>query len=281
MKGKSSNVTVIIPCYNDGEYIMEALQSLYKQTLLPEKIIVVDDGSNVITRKILSSINHPLVQVIYQENKGVSAARNLAISLAVTNYIVNLDADDYYEPTFIEKAVVVLNQDQEVVAVSSYHRIFNGSDSIEIETPIGGKLKDFIVKNNCSSNTMFRKKAWLTVGGFDEAMREGYEDWEFWIAVLKQGGEIHILQEVLSHYRIKAVSRDQNALQKHDFELRQYIYLKHKEMYHEHLDFYIGELLRQNSLLRNSVHKAKKSIDYSLGRFILKPFRSLKKIMKF
>ena len=278
MKGKSSNVTVIIPCYNDGQYIMEALQSLYYQTLLPEKIIVVDDGSNVITRKILSSINHPLVQVIYQENKGVSAARNLAISIAETDYIANLDADDYYEPTFIEKAVVVLNQDQEVVAVSSYHRIFNGSDSIEIVTPLGGKLKDFIVKNNCSSNTMFRKKAWLTVGGFDEKMKEGYEDWEFWIAVLKKGGEIHILQEVLSHYRIKAVSRDQNALQKHDFELRKYIYYKHKGVYEANLDFYILQLLRQNSLLRNSIYKAKSSKEYIIGKFILEPLRTIKKI---
>ncbi len=280
MKGKSSNVTVIIPCYNDGQYIMEALQSLYKQTLLPEKIIIVDDGSNIDTKKIVRTINHSLVQVIHQENKGVSAARNLAISITETDYIANLDADDFYEPTFIEKAVRELNQNKEIKAVSSYCRIFQKTKTVEIVKPLGGKLKDFIVINNSRASAVFRKNSWESVGGFDEAMREGYEDWEFWIAILKKGGEIHILQEVLSHYRIKAVSRDQNALQKHDFELRQYIYLKHKEVYHEHLDFYIGELLRQNSLLRNSVHKVKKSIDYSLGRFILKPFRSLKKIMK-
>lgn len=278
MKGKSSNVTVIIPCYNDGQYIMEALQSLYYQTLLPEKIIIVDDGSNIDTKKILSTINHSLVQIVYQENKGVSAARNLAISLAQTDYIVNLDADDYFEATFIEKAIAVLNQDQEVVAVSSYHHVFNGASTIEIVNPLGGKLKDFIVKNNCSSNTMFRKKAWLTVGGFDEKMKEGYEDWEFWIAILKQGGSIHILKEVLSHYRIKAVSRDQNALKKYDFELRKYIYYKHKGVYEANLDFYILQLLRQNSLLRNSIYKAKSSKEYIIGKFILEPLRTIKKI---
>ena len=132
--------------------------------------------------------------------------------------------------------------------------------------------------NQSRASAMFTKKAWLAVGGFDEKMKEGYEDWEFWIAILKLGGTIHVIPEVLSHYRIKKVSRDQNALKKHDFELRNYIFLKHKEVYHEHLDFYIGELLRQNSLLRNSVHKAKNSVDYTIGKFIIKPLRTIKKI---
>lgn len=274
----TSNITVIIPCYNDGQYIMEALQSIYNQTLLPEKIIIVDDGSDASTKKILTAINHPLVQIIFQENKGVSAARNRAIAMAQTDYIVNLDADDYYEPTFFEKAVTVLHKDQQVVAVSSFHCIFKQTKTIEIIKPLGGKLKDFIVINNCSANTFFRKSYWQKVGGFDEKMQKGYEDWEFWIAILKLGGTIHVIKEVLSHYRIKKVSRDQNALKKHDFELRNYIFLKHKEVYHEHLDFYIGELLRQNSLLRNSVHKAKNSVDYTIGKFIIKPLRTIKKI---
>lgn len=276
-----SNVTVIIPCYNDGQYIMEALQSIYKQTLLPEKIIIVDDGSDVTTKKILNAINHPLVQIVYQENKGVSGARNLAISIAQTDYILNLDADDYYEPTFLEKAVAVFYHDQEVVAVSSYCRIFKAQTTIEIIEPQGGSLKNFIVKNQSRASAMFTKKTWLSVGGFDEEMKEGYEDWEFWIAILKLGGTVHIIPEVLSHYRVKKVSRDQNALKKYDFELRNYIFLKHKEVYQEHLDFYIGELLRQNSLLRNSVHKAKKSIDYTIGKCIMKPFRFFKnKVVK-
>jgi glycosyltransferase involved in cell wall biosynthesis len=274
----TSNVTVIIPCYNDGQYIMEALESIYNQTLLPEKIIIVDDGSDATTKKILNAINHPLVQVIYQENKGVSAARNHAIAMAQTDYIVNLDADDYYEPTFLEKAVAVFHQDHEVVAVSSYCRIFRAQNTIEIIEPQGGRLKNFILVNQSRASAMFTKEAWLTVGGFDEKMQAGYEDWEFWIAILKLGGTVHVIQEVLSHYRIKKVSRDQNALKKHDFELRNHIFLKHKEVYHEHLDFYIGELLRQNSLLRNSVHKAKKSIDYTIGEIILKPLRAIKKI---
>ncbi|WP_278036313.1 glycosyltransferase family 2 protein [Flavobacterium nitratireducens] len=278
MKGKSSNVTAIIPCYNDGQYIMEALQSLYKQTLLPEKIIVVDDGSDAKTQKTLKSITHPLLEVVFQENRGVSAARNHAVSLAKTDYIVNLDADDYYEPSFIEKAVAILIQDNNAIAVSSYCRTFKEHKTIEIIKPLGGNLKDFIVINNGRASTMFRKQSWEIVGGFDEKMQAGYEDWEFWIAILKQGGSIHIIKEVLSHYRIKKVSRDQIALKNNDFELRQYIYLKHKEVYERYMDFYVFQLLRQNSLLRNSIHKAKKSKEYILGEFFLQPLRIIKKI---
>jgi glycosyltransferase involved in cell wall biosynthesis len=276
-----SNVTVIIPCYNDGRYILEAVNSILNQTLKAEKIIIVDDGSNAETKKVLKNIKHSSVEIIYQENKGVSNARNTAIALARTDYILNLDADDYFEPSFIEKAVDVLDNNNQVVAVSSYCRSFNNDKTIEIIKPLGGKLKDFIVINNGRANSMFFKKSWEAVGGFDEKMHEGYEDWEFWIAILEQEGTMHIIKEVLSHYRIKNTSRDQKALDNHDFELRKYIYLKHKVIYETYLDFYVFQLLIQNSLLRNGISKAKNSIEFNLGKFILTPFRLFKnKVVK-
>ena len=276
----TSNVTVIIPCYNDGQYIMQALQSIYNQTILPEGVIIIDDGSNEETKKVLVAIKHVGVKIVYQENKGVGAARNHAISLAQTEYILNLDADDYFEPTFIEKAVNILNHNNHFVAVSGYYRVFEKNKTIKIIKPGGGNLKDFIVINNCIANTMFRKKNWEAVGGFDEKMQRGYEDWEFWISVLKNEGAIHIVEEVLSHYRIKKTSRDQTALVNYDFELRKYIYTKHKEVYQEHIEFYILELLRQNSMFRNSVRKIRKDVEYTIGYNLLKPLRFVKKMFK-
>ena len=276
-----SNVTVIIPCYNDGKFIIEAVNSILNQTLKADKIIIVDDGSNAETKKVLKNIKHSSVEIVYQGNKGVSNARNTAIALAQTDYILNLDADDYFEPSFIEKAVAVLDNNNQVVAVSTYCRAFNNDKTIEIIKPLGGKLKDFIVINNGRANSMFLKKSWEAVGGFDEKMHEGYEDWEFWIAILEQEGTMHIIKEVLSHYRIKNTSRDQKALKNHDFELRKYIYLKHKVIYETYLDFYVFQLLIQNSLLRNNMSKVKNSIEFNLGKFILKPFRFFKnKVVK-
>ena len=274
---KKSNVTVIIPCYNDGKYIEEALYSVYNQTQLPEKIIVVDDGSDMATKKVLAALNHPLLQIVHQENKGVSAARNNAINLAQTDFIVNLDADDYYEATFIEKAITILNSQPAVGVVSSLCRTFNDKGSIEIVKPIGGTITDFIVINSGRASAMFRKSCWEQAGGYDEQMLAGYEDWEFWIAITKKGWSMHIIPEVLSHYRIKSESRDRTAIREHDFELRQYIINKHKEIYLVHFDFFSGELVRQNSLLRTTIKNMKESKEFRLGETILAPFRYFKK----
>lgn len=285
MKKKStmeikSNVTAIIPCYNDGQYIMQAVNSILNQTLKAEKIIIVDDGSEEITKTILKSVNISDVRIIFQENKGVSNARNMGIGLAQTDYILTLDADDYFEPTFIEKAVRILNEEAEVGIVSSYCRRFkNKKIKIEIVKPLGGNLKNFIIKNNGLANALFRKQCWDEVSGYDEKMIQGYEDWEFWIAILKNKWSMYILKEVLSHYRIKEVSRDKTALKNHDFELRKYIYFKHKEVYQANFEFYSLELLRQNSEFRNTVKKIRKGKEYIIGINVLKSFRFIKKII--
>jgi glycosyltransferase involved in cell wall biosynthesis len=279
MTNASSNVTVIIPCYNDGAYIMEALESIYNQTVLPEKIIIVDDGSQAKTKKELATINNPLVYLVCQENQGVSVARNHAISLAQTDYIVNLDADDYYEPTFIEKAIQILDTDTTIGVVSSHCWTFSEKKKISIVRPLGGGVTDFMVINNGRANAMFRKECWQAVGGFDVNMKAGYEDWEFWIAITKNNWRIHIIPEILSHYRIKQSSRDRKAVVHHDHELRMYIFNKHKEMYQTHFEFYASELLLQNSILRNSLLNAKESREFQIGLLVLAPFRFLKKIV--
>lgn len=276
----NSNVTVIIPCYNDGQYIVQALESILSQTVAADQIIIVDDGSDAATKTILKNITTPNVRLVFQENQGVSVARNVAIALATTDFIVNLDADDWYEPTFIEKAKKVLLNNQEVGMVSSYCQTFNNSGPVEVIEPGGGGVTDFIVINNGRASAMFRKDCWEQVSGFDANMKNGYEDWEFWIAVTQKGWRMYILPEVLSHYRIKKVSRDKNALLQHDFDLRYYIFEKHKAVYHANFEFYCSELLRQNSLLRNAVKRSKESREFLLGNSILTPFRFIKKFLK-
>jgi len=277
-----SNVTVIIPCYNDGLYIMQALHSILNQTVKADKIIIIDDGSEQDTKKILQKVQYDNVTIIYQENQGVSKARNNGIKLAQTDYILNLDADDYWEPTFIEKATALLNLNSEIAAVGCWiQTVKNNVLEKEIKKPTGGYVKDFIVKNNASASSLFRKKCWEEVGGYDEEMINGYEDWEFWVAILKHNWKIEILQEVLYTYRIKDESRDQNALKNHDFHLKKYIFLKHIDLYKEHFEFYAIELLRQNSVFRHNENKVKKSIDYRIGNVIASPARFfLKKILQ-
>ncbi|WP_347052911.1 glycosyltransferase family A protein [Flavobacterium olei] len=276
-----SNVTVVIPCYNDGLYIMEALHSILNQTLKADKIIIIDDGSGQETKKILKTIQYNNVEIIYQENQGVCTARNNAIELAETDYILNLDADDYFDHNFIEKAVEVLNNNDKIAAVGCWVKILkNKVLDKEIKKPAGGSVKDFIVVNNGIASSMFRKKCWEMVSGYDIEMLNGYEDWEFWIAILKHNYEMAILQEPLFTYRQKMQSRNKSALNKYDYDLRKYIFFKHKELYEEYFEFYSLELLRKNSIFNRNENKVKQTPDFRIGNLILSPVRFLKRMIK-
>lgn len=275
----SSNITVIIPCYNDGAYIKKALHSVVNQTLKADKIIIVDDGSKEETIHVLQQLQIENLELVYQTNQGVSVARNHAIKKATTDFIVTLDADDFMAPTFLEQTRQVLLSQSEVGIVSSYRLNFNEvTGKKEVIQPTGGKVTNFLLKNNGNSNAMFRKICWEQVGGFDENMKAGYEDWEFWLAILKKDWTMEIVPEVLSHYRIKKTSRDKTALTQHDVALRNYILNKHQDVFIANFDYYTSEMIRINSLHRNTVFKYKNSLEYKLGKILLYPFRFLKKL---
>ncbi|MFD2727407.1 glycosyltransferase family 2 protein [Hyunsoonleella rubra] len=276
-----SNVTVVIPCFNDGEYIMEAVNSVLNQTLKPEKIIIVDDGSDTHTKHILGGINDDSVEVVYQDNSGVCKARNVAIDLAKTDYILTLDADDYFEPTFIEKAVAILSQDSHVGIVGCfYRRLVSGKIQNEVVKPLGGGVSNFLVKNNGLGCSLFRKKCWEEVSGYDENMRKGYEDWDFWISILKNGWQMHIKEEPLFLYRKSKSSRDENAFLNHDVELRDYLFKKHRQVFMDNFEAFASQIIYSNSKLKQTQLKIKNSIDYRLGNLILRPFRLVKHIFK-
>lgn len=277
---KISVVTVIIPCYNDGLYINEAVNSILSQTVLPEKIIIIDDGSQQETRDVLKDLKHPLIQLVFQNNQGVAVARNKAIKLAQTTYILTLDADDCFESTFIEKALIILQEDKETVAVCCYYQKHKDNKFVEdIIKPLGGNVTDFLVKNNGIASSLFRKSCWQEVGGYDASFKNGYEDWDFWISILANNKKMHIIQEVLFYYRVKKTSRDQIALAGFDVELRKAIYEKHIEVYKLHSEKVYHQMIHQNNKIRNSIANLQKSNDYRLGAFLLKPIRFVKNLL--
>ncbi|AUC77992.1 glycosyltransferase family 2 protein [Nonlabens sp. MB-3u-79] len=274
-----SDVTVIIPCYNDGLYITQAIDSVLHQTVLPEKIIIVDDGSQQETKDILKSLDNPLIQLVFQNNQGVAIARNNAIELAETRHILSLDADDHFEPTFIEKALIILQKDKETAAVCCFYQKHRSNKFIEdVIEPLGGGVTNFLVKNNGIASGMFRRSCWKKVGGYDTNFKNGYEDWEFWISILKNNGKMHIIPEVLFYYRIKNTSRDQVAVAQFDVELRKAIYRKHQDLYLVNSEKVYLQMINQNNKLRNSIVNMQKSKDYRLGSFLLKPLRFVKNL---
>jgi hypothetical protein len=237
-------ISVIIPCYNDAKYIEQSVLSALNQTYQNKEIIVVDDGSNAETKEILRKIEPLITKLIIQENQGQSVARNIGIREAKGDYILVLDSDDYFETTFCEKAVAILANNKDTKIVTCQANLLFEDGSTTIFTPNGGAIADFLYSNNALGTSLFRKKDWKFCGGYDQSMKQGFEDWEFFIRLLKNGGKAEVIHEPLYNYRKRKNSTTFFA-NKIKYELLFYIFIKHKELFVEDYENFVQYLLEK------------------------------------
>jgi glycosyltransferase involved in cell wall biosynthesis len=237
-------ISVIIPCYNDAKYIEQSVLSALNQTYQNKEIIVVDDGSNAETKEILRKIEPLITKLIIQENQGQSVARNIGIREAKGDYILVLDSDDYFETTFCEKAVAILANNKDTKIVTCQANLLFEDGSTTIFTPNGGTIADFLYSNNALGTSLFRKKDWKFCGGYDQSMKQGFEDWEFFIRLLKNGGKAEVIHEPLYNYRKRKNSTTFFA-NKIKYELLFYIFIKHKELFVEDYENFVQYLLEK------------------------------------
>ena len=272
-------VSVIIPCYNHGEFISDAVKSIINQTYQDFEIIIINDGSDDdYTNKILSSnMNFEKTKIINTSKVGVSKARNIGIQDSKGDYILTLDADDWFENTFIEKAVPILDTDDEIGVVTCGIRYF-GKENFTVY-PKGGGIKNFLLINNACGNSLFRKECWLDVGGYDESFVYGSEDWEFWISVTQKGWEVYVIPEILFNYRKHGVSRDKKANEM-EIELFSAIFQKHRETYYNYLDELIINLKKSNNLLKHNLYKTINSKSFFSVLTPIRFFRWMKNKIK-
>lgn len=227
-------VSVIIPCYNDGQYLEGAIASARSQTYRDIEIIVVNDGSNdPATLKILADIEGGNVKVLHKTNGHLSSARNHGIRHASGDIIVTLDADDRFDNTFVEKGVSVLDGDVATGAVTCYLKSF-GLKKFRWK-PLGGNVINFLYRQESCASAMFRKECWDKCGGYDEEMKSGYEDWDFWIRLTAAGWRVHVLKEYLLNYQIRENSMLLTQSEPRREEIVNYILEKHKSLYWQHL----------------------------------------------
>jgi glycosyltransferase involved in cell wall biosynthesis len=270
-------VSIIVPCYNQAQYLDEALQSLFDQTHTNWECTIINDGSPDNTEEVARKweVKDPRFAYVYKENGGVSSARNLGIKEAKGEFILTLDADDKYEATFLEKAMVVLVNNPEIGIVSSWGKYFTNDKQLQVYKSIGKTTVDFLFHNAAIGTSLFRKKCWESVNGYDENPENGYEDWEFYLRVCALGWKVHVIEEVLFFYRQSIVSRSAGMNRKHN-EIQKYIYIKNKEIYCTHYETLIDQFLKVSDLEKAEINKFRNTIDYKLGEAILKPLRSLK-----
>lgn len=229
-----SAVSVVIPCYNDGVYLKDAIASVRQQTYPDLEIIVVDDGStDTFTRQVFEELKKEGVKVLHKKNGHLSSARNYGIAAASGEIIVTLDADDIFKPTFIEKGVHILNNAPGVGVVTCYVRSFGLKSGLW--RPLGGDIHNLLFRQECCASAMFRRSCWKDAGGYDEAMKHGYEDWEFWIRVTAAGWRISVIPETLFYYRVSEKSMFLNVAEPRREELIDYIVEKHRNLYLRHL----------------------------------------------
>jgi glycosyltransferase involved in cell wall biosynthesis len=274
----STLISIVIPCYNDAQYIEQSVFSALNQTYSQIEVIVVDDGSNEETKKVLKSLEPKITKLITQENSGQSKARNVGIKASKGDYILVLDSDDYFESTFCEKAILSLGN-PEIKLVTSFVKRFNDFYCYDFY-PNGGDLKDFLICNQAAAGSiMFRKQDCITAGGYDETMTFGFEDWEFYIRLLKNGGTAFVIPEFLFNYRAKENSTTSRA-NKMKYKLQYFIYEKHKYLYVLYFEDFVSYLL--NRIEREEKEKLKnlQRIEYRIGITVLKPFRWIKKMFK-
>ena len=239
-----------MPCYNQGKYVREAIESVLHQTYKNIEIVCVNDASldnsNDIIQNILSELNPDnFIYINHKENKGVITTRNEAIEIATGEYILPLDADDTIEPTYVEKAVNILDENPDVGIVYCWVNNFWKDSKSQIS-----KWEDFDISkelflNSIVNTSMYRKSDFLLVGGYKSYMNKGWEDWDLWLSIIEKGFKAHLIKEVLFNYRRKFFDSRSNSAAKSIDHLYRELLRHHTELYINN-DCFIDRVFNQN-----------------------------------
>lgn len=198
-------VDIIIPAYNQGHYLKECVESALAQTWENIEVIIVDDGSTDNTAEVGQSFDDPRVTYIYQDNKGLSGARNTGIENSTGEFVSFLDSDDLFLPTKISKLMGLFTDNPELGLCAG--------DSILIDDagePIGktygdgmpNRPEEWLNGNRIHVGSVLVKKVWLDeVEPFDENLR-ACEDWDMWLRLAMVGCQMKWLPETVSKYRV-------------------------------------------------------------------------------
>jgi len=225
-------VSVIIPCHNYGAYLRECVQSVLCQSFRAWEAILINDGSTDDTHEVAQDIlaSHPGHAIRYyrQECKGIVQPRNRGVTVARGEFILPLDADDLIAPRFLERTVAVLRERPELGYVSTKTLFFGSANKIWPSDPFFPLA--LLVTNQQTNTTLYRKRMWQDVGGYDGRMIHGYMDWEFWIRCTKLGWIGEQIDEPLFFYRRKADSVVMRA-KKRDATIKEQILRLHPDLY--------------------------------------------------
>jgi|TARA_A100001518_G_C1213580_1_gene56229 glycosyltransferase involved in cell wall biosynthesis len=230
---QNPKISVIIPCFNHAKYIVESMNSVMNQTFNDFECIIVNDGSTDNSEEVILNwiSKDKRFKYLYQDNYGLSKARNTGISFSSAKYILPLDSDDKISSHYLEACINVLEKQDEVKIV--YGEAYFFGKKTKKWNLKKYNFEELLYKNMIYCTGLFRKEDWKLVGGYDENLKEGLEDWEFWINILKNGGKVVKLDNCFFYYRVKDNSMITETILNHSYgyNSRVYIFYKHIELY--------------------------------------------------
>lgn len=219
--------SIVIPAYNYAQYLDDCIQSCLNQTYKNIEVIVVDDNSTDNTYEVVKK--YPVSYIKNETNLGLSVSRNIGIFVATGDRVLCLDADDTIESTMVEKCIEI-----EGVAVVGVHNFGDEGSEAKVLPYYDLSLEAFKEQNRITCCSMFNRDDWYRVGGFDENMKDGREDWDIWLSMLEKNISFTAVNECLFNYRIHRSDgrprMSEEADKKQDI-IHAYIRQKHKKIY--------------------------------------------------
>lgn len=252
-------VSVIMPCYNQGQYVDEAVDSVLRQTFQSFEIIVINDGStDLFTLERLKSFDKPKTRVLHTDNQGVATARNRGIQEARGRYVLPLDADDCITSFYLEKAVPILDSQQDVGIVYGQGELF-GEQSGVWNLP-DYQFPEILLTNVIFNSALFRRADWQLVGGYRSNMIYGLEDYDFWLYLIEIGRKVVRLPEVVYLYRQRSDSRNHNIQMQFEQHVECYtqLFRNHMKLYADNIDI----LFRRYMTSHANEHQYRAQIAY-------------------
>ncbi len=226
-------VSIITPCYNQAIYLDDCLNAVINQNYTNWECLVINDGSTDNSQEIAEKWcqKDHRIKLLNLQNGGVCRARNQAIKQANGTYILPLDADDYVSNNYILECLNTfkLHTDAKVVyGTTQLFGVVNKKLTLQ-----AFNFEKLLEENMIVNTAMYLKSDWETCGGYDEKMTHGFEDWEFYINLLKAGGNALCNKNCIYYYRIKEQSRNADIIKNKNQAraTQKYIFNKHQEAY--------------------------------------------------
>lgn len=234
-------VSIIMPCYNQAKYLPDALDSLVAQTFREWECIIVSDGSQDNVADIAKMYVEKDSRISFYDTKngGPSAARNFGIEKALGTFILPLDGDDKISANYVQECLNAFKTENIQLAYGRGEKFGLVNERWDLPP---WTFHDLLLHNRLQPCAMYRKTDCIAIGGYDERMRCGCEDWEFWIRLMKNGCVYKKIEDAVFYWRRKEVSRTTQITNEMNRWLNQYVYTKHavlyEQMFNDPLDLY-------------------------------------------